>query len=352
MTSAHLIWGAGAFAVSALLVALLRRFPIAIDVPNARSSHERPVARGGGLAIVSVVLVAGSVPAAAATLSIAARAVFLVAGAGLAAVSLADDLRSVGTLPRMLVHACVAAGVLATAGSIEAFRMPWVATVELGLFSVPLTLLWIVGLTNAYNFMDGIDAIAAGQSIIAGSAWYILGLSAGDPWLARLGIVAAAGSLGFLLHNRPPARIFLGDVGSAFLGFLFASLAVFAARLDGGDRYATAGIACVWPFVVDSTFTFFRRLFRGENVFAAHRSHLYQRLVIAGLSHGAVALVYAVLASLAASVGVLYVHGLPGAESAAASVAIGTGPALWLFTRFAERRAKGRQVAGLATGES
>jgi UDP-N-acetylmuramyl pentapeptide phosphotransferase/UDP-N-acetylglucosamine-1-phosphate transferase len=147
-----------------------------------------------------------------------------------------------------------------------------------------------VGLTNAYNFMDGIDGIAGGQAVVAGVGWAIVGLLMDLPFVFIFAGLLASTALGFLFHNWPPAKIFMGDVGSAFLGFSFACLAMAGASRE--PSLAIAGVLLVWPFVFDTLFTFFRRLKNRENVFAAHRSHLYQRLVIAGYSHRTVTLIY------------------------------------------------------------
>ena len=127
--------------------------------------------------------------------------------------------------------------------------------------------------------------------------------------LATLGGLIVAASWGFLLHNTPPARIFLGDVGSAFLGF---SLAVIGGLAH--PRLPLAGLLVVWPFVFDTTFTIVRRLHRGENIFVAHRSHLYQRLVIAGYSHRAVTLLYVGLALVGVVLALAWVLKLPGSD--------------------------------------
>jgi UDP-N-acetylmuramyl pentapeptide phosphotransferase/UDP-N-acetylglucosamine-1-phosphate transferase len=161
-----------------------------------------------------------------------------------------------------------------------------------------LALLWVVGLTNAFNFMDGIDGIAACQAITAGLGWGFLALQAGVPFAAALGFLLASSSLGFLCHNWSPARVFMGDVGSLFLGFTLAMLPFLVGELSrdrSGTGLACSAVSLMWPFVFDSTFTFLRRLIKGENVFDAHRSHLYQRLVRAGWSHPAVTFLYAVL---------------------------------------------------------
>jgi len=357
----ELSWLLVSFVASWLGVALLRRRPIAIDVPNARSSHSRPIARGGGLAVATVVLLLAALAAASegTRVPISTSACLLVAGGGLAAISLADDLRNLGTLPRLLAHALAASAILIVCGPIEAIHVPGAGDISLGFLGYPFAFVWIVGLTNAYNFMDGIDGIAGAQAIVASAAWFGLGSAIGDPWIARVGLVAGGASLGFLVHNWHPARIFLGDVGSAFLGFLFAALAVLAASdalasADSSPRAAepvddarlfTAGIACVWPFVADASATFLRRLARGENVFAAHRSHFYQRLVIAGSSHGRVALLYASLAALSGTAGFLAALEIDGADIALGVVACGMVPALWALTRAAERSRKGHALS-------
>ena len=150
-----------------------------------------------------------------------------------------------------------------------------------------------------------------------------------------MGVLLAAASLGFLGFNWPPTRIFMGDVGSAFLGFTFAALAIAAAQRD--PRLALVGILFVWPFVFDATFTLLRRLKNGENVFAAHRSHLYQRLVIVGYSHRFVALLYMGLAAWGTIWGLIWSQGVIGCET----VIIVTIPflcfTLWMFVSRRDR---------------
>jgi UDP-N-acetylmuramyl pentapeptide phosphotransferase/UDP-N-acetylglucosamine-1-phosphate transferase len=146
---------------------------------------------------------------------------------------------------------------------------------------------------------------------MASTGWP-LGLLTELPMVSALGVLVAGSSLGFLGHNWPPARIFMGDVGSAFLGFTLAMLAVIGGLAD--PRLPFAGVLVVWPFVFDATFTILRRLRRGENIFAAHRSHLYQRLVIAGWSHRTVTLLYLALAGIGAVLASLWVMAAPGSD--------------------------------------
>ena len=219
-----------------------------------------------------------------------------------------------------------------------------------GWLGVPLAFFWVVGLTNAYNFMDGIDGLAGSQAVIAGVGWAGLGWLRGEPLVSLLGLLVAGSSLGFLLHNWPPARIFMGDVGSAFLGFTFAALSVLAAQQN--PRLAVAGILLLWPFIFDTIGTFLRRLRRRENVFAAHRSHLYQRLVIAGYSHRTVTLLYSGLALVGLVLALVWVLALPGADWLALGLPGLLGFGLWQFVVRAETASLALQRATPPVGDS
>ncbi|HET7469345.1 MAG TPA: hypothetical protein VFJ81_06690, partial [Gemmatimonadales bacterium] len=134
--------------------------------------------------------------------------------------------------------------------------------------------------------------------------------------VAAIGAAIALSGAGFLLHNRPPARIFMGDVGSGFLGFTVAGLPLLLAASPADvdrARLPVVAAALVWPFLFDAAFTFIRRLVRGENVFEAHRSHLYQRLVITGASHAQVSALYAGWALISSGLGLVWLWWWPGA---------------------------------------
>jgi UDP-N-acetylmuramyl pentapeptide phosphotransferase/UDP-N-acetylglucosamine-1-phosphate transferase len=304
-----------------------------LDIPNERSSHSRPTPRGGGLVIVALTL--------AITGFFALRnptwqevVAYLLGASVIAAVSWLDDLRSLSNRARFLAHTLGAILAIWGLGYWIRVTVPLIGSLRLGWLGLPITFAWIVGLTNAYNFMDGIDGIAGGQAVVAGVGWGALGWLTGQPLIGLMGVTLAAASLGFLGHNWPPARIFMGDVGSAFLGFTFAVLAVAASQRDA--RLALVGILFVWPFVFDATFTFLRRLKNGENVFAAHRSHLYQRLVIVGYSHRFVTLLYMSLAAWGAIWGLIWSRGIVGSET----VIVVTIPllclGLWMFVNHQE----------------
>jgi UDP-GlcNAc:undecaprenyl-phosphate GlcNAc-1-phosphate transferase len=341
-----LVWFGGAFVLSVLGVRFLIRRPIALDRPNERSLHEHVIARGGGLAVV-IVVVAGAVMAvcfesealfASSTARwAAARSTLIVAASILACVSLVDDLRSLSSRSRLLAQSAAAIALLVAAGPVRTLWLPFVGEVGLGAFAYPATFLWILGLTNAYNFMDGINGIAAFQAIVAGAGWYVAAGMVGDRFAAIIGLLLGVGMLGFLPFNFPMAKIFLGDVGSAFLGFVFAALALV---IDAGEREPRVAFAAgllVWPFVFDASFTFWRRLLRGENVLAAHRSHLYQRQVLVRATHVRVATRYALWAILCGVAAVLVVAEHRAASASAIAVTLGGALVVWAQTVQMER---------------
>lgn len=267
-----------------------------LDIPNARSLHRRPMPRGAGLVIVGLTLLGAWVHQA---LFVPARPwlpllVYTAAGLLIAGVSWRDDISGVPVGLRLTVHGIAAAITLWGLGYWRIVALPVFGELSLGWIGVPLTFFWIVGLINAINFMDGIDGITGGQAVVATSAWTVVGWLMREPTVSTLSILLASSSLGFLVHNWPPGRVFMGDVGSAFLGYSLSVLPLFITPIPTWSAVTAALV--VWPFVFDTGFTFLRRLCRAENVFAAHRSHLYQRLVAAGYAQRSVTLLYIGLA--------------------------------------------------------
>jgi Fuc2NAc and GlcNAc transferase len=281
---------------SALLVAVVRRASLragVVDVPNERSSHTRVTPRGGGIGIILALAMAfvtaglmipGVWPDPWPHLAIAAAVI--------AFISVVDDVRPLPAAIRLLVHLGIGAWAVAKIGFGDSSEFSNVETV---IWSSIATI-WVAGLINAYNFMDGIDGMAGTQAVIAGAGWLAMALALGESTVAVVAALIVAASCGFLLHNWHPARIFMGDVGSAFLGFTFAVIPLVV-----GQNFAwayVAGVLMVWPFVFDVIVTFIRRAAAGENVLRAHRSHLYQRLVATGFGHAPVTLLYGGLASV------------------------------------------------------
>jgi UDP-N-acetylmuramyl pentapeptide phosphotransferase/UDP-N-acetylglucosamine-1-phosphate transferase len=268
----------------------------ALDIPNERSSHTHPTPRGGGVVIVAGFLAGLGVWLATGG-ALSPRALGWLAGALLVAgVSFVDDLRPLPALPRLITH-LVGAAILTLAG---------VQGRDLSiLVALPLAFVYVIALTNVYNFMDGVDGLATTQAIVAGAALGIAGLIATNPLTAVGGTLLMASALGFWRYNLPPARLFMGDVGSTFLGFSFAGLPLLASIGVGGNRLPIEfGLVLLAPFLFDSLVTLARRVLKGDRWYAAHRSHYYQRLVSCGLSHGQVTGLYAALAIVAAGAAV------------------------------------------------
>ncbi|WP_045223881.1 MraY family glycosyltransferase [Methyloterricola oryzae] len=274
-------WNAGAllaavFALSFLITGRVRRYAQGrlLDVPNDRSSHQAPTPRGGGLAIVLAFALGLLVSSAAGWLSGQSLA-FLTGGLMVAAVGFWDDHGHVPARWRMLAH--VLAAVLAVYG-MGGMAVLWVngQTVALGWAGPVLAVVFIAWMLNLFNFMDGIDGIAAGEalSVAASAAGLSLWFQPDTRlWLAYALLAMAAS--GFLLWNWPPARIFMGDVGSGFLGFM---LGVFAlAGGAGGGLSLVVWLILTGVFVVDASFTLAIRMISGQRWYEAHRSHAYQK---------------------------------------------------------------------------
>jgi len=289
-------------ATKALIPLLLNRG--LMDVPNGRSSHHVPTPRGGGLGIIAGIM-AGLFTGW--LLEIPLLNWQLLVGAGIIAlVGFVDD--QIGGLPASVRFAVqfVAAGIVVYGnGGLNSLPLPEPLNISLGFLAIPIALLWLLAVTNIYNFLDGIDGFATVQGAIGGLAIAFLG----DGLFISIGLAIAGACIGFALHNWHPAKVFMGDVGSGTLGFLLAALPF---QLAPGSRSTAilATVICLWFFLSDGVFTIARRLLNGERVWTPHRSHLYQRLVRTGLRHDQVvlkviggALILTALATLSARSG-------------------------------------------------
>jgi UDP-N-acetylmuramyl pentapeptide phosphotransferase/UDP-N-acetylglucosamine-1-phosphate transferase len=268
-----------AFAVVRML---LSRFGVfALDQPNARSLHERPVPRTGGIAVLLGAAVSLGFGAAPLWLPLALALV-------LGAISFIDDLHRLPTLARLGAH-------LGAAGLLIWYVLSPMHPVEMVVLI--LALAW---LTNLYNFMDGSDGLAGAMATVGFAAYGIAAWWGEDTALSAACLALSSAALAFLLHNHHPARIFLGDVGSIPLGFLAGGLGLLGWRNDLWPLWFP--VLVFGPFIGDATITLVRRLLRGERVWQAHRDHYYQRMVRMGLGHRGTAWVgYAVMFLCAAA---------------------------------------------------
>jgi len=276
-----------AFAVAFGLVWLLRRNPIGplriLDEPNERSLHQVPVPRTGGVGVLLGVTTGLLAAHAWGMFADAMHGAFwpVLATVLLAAVSFVDDRRHVAAAFRLMAQ--FLAALLLYIGGLAWLKLslPGLEQLVLPAWLVPpLTIVFLIWMTNLYNFMDGMDGLAGGMAVFGFGALAVLGFRGGAADFGLLAAVIAAAAGGFLLHNLPRASIFLGDVGSAVLGFWAAALLLWGAQR--GLFRLWVGLLVFSPFLVDATWTLLRRLLRGVPVWRAHREHHYQRLVLAG----------------------------------------------------------------------
>lgn len=284
-----------AFVLSAIIVDLViimaTRYRL-VDLPNRRSAHVLPTARGGGIAIV-ITMVAATIAAAfrwpdiALPLMLGALTPALV----IAWVGVLDDMQPLRASLRLFIHIGVALAITGVLGPIRAIVIPGIPEIELGWAAWPITVVWIVGLTNAFNFMDGIDGMAALGAVTVGLAVAAISLAVWVPPLMVLGAFVAAAAGGFLVFNWQPARVFMGDVGSAFLGTFFAALPLlFPSHLRSLVLVPIA--LALWPYIYDPFVSVLRRLWNRQNPLEPHREFLFHRLVRSGVPHATVTFLY------------------------------------------------------------
>ena len=281
------IFIAAAALLSWLLASRVRLYALdkLVDIPNDRSSHSSPTPRGGGLAIVLTVL--GGIVLAGIMRWITSDLALALAGGGtmIAAVGWIDDHSDVQARIRFAVQVAAAAWAIFWLDGMPTLSVG-LATVHLGILGTILGVLGIVWAINLYNFVDGIDGLAAGEAITTGTIGGLMLLATGNTGLALISLLIAAASAGFLPLNWAPAKLFMGDVGSGTLGYFFAVLSI--ASENAGAVPVLIWTLLLGAFVFDATVTLCRRVGNGERWYQAHHSHAYQRLVQAGRSHAQV----------------------------------------------------------------
>lgn len=295
-------WFAVAAALCAVLLGLMRRTGFmmhVLDRPNARSMHSRPIPRVGGLPLLIAgwglaAIAAPDGPALSAAFSVPLVLLMLVGGL--------DDRIGLAALPRILVQFACAAPLAASWSLRVAEQAPAGLLFALASLLAVLAIIAVTWAINLYNFMDGSDALAGLMTAIGFGA---LALASPDAPLGLSAACVAGAALGFLVHNRPPARVFLGDLGSTALGFLAAALA-FEGMVAGYWPFWFPGIVFM-PFWLDATLTLLRRALAGKRLSEAHRDHAYQRLALAGAGHAGTAIAYGMvmLANAAAALWLL-----------------------------------------------
>lgn len=312
------------FVSSLLLTVMARRYALSrgvLDIPNSRSSHTRPTPRGGGISFVitySAYLLLSSLRN---TVDKNVAVALLGGGLIIALVGWMDDHRGLSPKLRLIVHMTASAWAIAwiRPGNLDLGIVELRGTVLVFAFG----LLMVTWFTNLFNFMDGIDGIASVEAITCGLGIWALSSRSGETTVASLALVLASSVLGFLPMNWSPAKIFMGDVGSGYLGFTLGTLAVSSESLGGPPAWVW--VVLLGVFVTDATLTLLRRIIQREVWYEAHRTHVYQLAVQAGYSHRQVtATVALVTLSLLAACLVTYGRLSGGLVTIASFAVLGT----------------------------
>lgn len=274
------------FILTGAIRAYLMRKAI-LDVPNERSSHIKPTPRGGGIAIAVMFFLGVIWLGWQSMISLALVKALLGGGILIAVTGYWDDLKSLSASVRLVLHFLAAFWALYCLGGFPILDLG-IWKIHLGWVGSIFAAAGIVWLINLYNFMDGIDGLAGSEalfvSVTGALGLYLMGITG----MAAVCCFLAAAILGFLLWNWPPAKIFLGDVGSGLLGYVFALLALASANQH--QLPIIYGLTLLAIFIFDATFTLLHRMIRRERWYAAHCQHVYQRLVQQGATHAKVTL--------------------------------------------------------------
>jgi UDP-GlcNAc:undecaprenyl-phosphate GlcNAc-1-phosphate transferase len=288
-----LVLAAAAFLIAFVLTPLVMRVALrfnVVDRPGPRRIHTRPIPTAGGLAMAVAVL---GVAWAARLVSDAARTTLevrpfvgiTIAAAVMLVLGVVDDIKALNPWWK-IVGEVVAASVLYAYGlGIPLLTNPFGDAIATGVFDLPLTIIWVLVVVNAINLIDGIDGLATGAVFIAAVTLWFVGRTNGDFYVMFIAATLIGATFGFLRYNFPPARVFMGDTGSGFLGLLLAAVALLE------NRKGTAAITLLFPLVAllvpisDSVIAFIRRAVGGQSVFRGDSEHIHHRLLRIGLSH-------------------------------------------------------------------
>jgi UDP-GlcNAc:undecaprenyl-phosphate GlcNAc-1-phosphate transferase len=286
-----------AVVVTAMLTPLVRRVALAagaVDEPGARRVHVRRIPRMGGIAIVVgffvplLLLIAVRTNAGRIFFSTSTTTIGLLVGAALVVTAgLVDDLKGLGAKSKLAIQTGAALVAYACGMRIEDIVLPWIGALHLGVWSVPATVAWIVGIVNAINLIDGLDGLAAGVAFFACVTNFAIAWLTGNVYIQLITASLGGSLIGFLFYNFNPARIFMGDSGSMFLGFILAT----ASLLGAGTQKSPTLVAIVVPIlalglpIMDMLITIARRFLERRSIFAADRGHIHHRLLDMGFTH-------------------------------------------------------------------
>ena len=289
------------------------RFQI-MDVPNIRSSHSQPTPRGGGVAIFFsfyLVLFFALLFFERGPFDLKWVRGLVLGGMVVSLGGFLDDVKELSPFFRLLAQVVAGLILILSGLSFKTIEIPFWKEMALGDWGILFTLIWVVWIVNLYNFMDGIDGLAAGVGMIAAFFFSFVVGKTGDDLISLSGMILAGASAGFLIHNFPPAKIFLGDIGSSLIGFLFAGLALIGNNNLKEPLPIWIPILLLGSFIFDTGVTLLRRMLKREKWFSAHRSHFYQRLINLHFTHRQVSLIEYGLAILLGFSSLIYMEADP-----------------------------------------
>ena len=291
---AYLLFAVVVALMSAAIVRVMIRWG-SLDYPGTRSSHTQPTPKGGGVGIASSFVFGMAVLFATAGRARVPDAPFLgliVAATGIAAISYADDVRSWSATVKLTAQLAAASVAIGCGIRFRVLHLPWLGVWDTGWLGIPLTAAWIVFATNAVNFIDGLNGLASGSVALACLVLAGIGWVQGDWFVHVASLVLGAGIAGFLPYNYPRARIFMGDVGSQFCGFILAVIGVLSAQFGAQTLSVLLVPMLLAGVLFDVAFTLVRRFLAGDRLMQAHRSHLYQIAHRTGRPAWAITLIY------------------------------------------------------------
>lgn len=301
----HLAFCAVLAALSAVVVRAMISARV-MDQPDPRKAHRSPTPRGGGVGVVVAFMLGIGVLYGFADFARLADPYFrgmILAAAVIAIVSFIDDVRDLPFTVKLATQTLAAAAAIASGLYVQVYNLPVIGAVDLGWMGMVVTLVWILFATNAMNFIDGLNGLAAGTALVASLFLAGIAITQDAKFVYFAGLLLAAGLAGFLPFNFPQARIFMGDVGAQFCGFILALLGIAASRFGAVEMSFLIVPMLLHGVLFDVAFTLARRLLAGENVTRPHRGHLYQIAHRAGMDARAIAVLhwgFAALGGLAA----------------------------------------------------
>lgn len=284
--------GIVAFGIAIIMTPLIRKIALKYEVcarPNHRTVHQDIVPKLGGIGIFAAYLAGFMLIMLSAgqqfeTL-VREGIIFLIGGSLILIVGIYDDIKEINYYHKLLLQVIAALIVILSGYKISIIINPFGGVISLGIFSVPFTLLWIVGITNAINLIDGLDGLAAGISLGAAAVIMAISLWFGNMASAFPAAILAGALLAFLFFNFNPAKIFLGDSGSLFIGFMLACFSINGTFRDGSAVALLIPVIVLGIPITDTILSFVRRLRKGVHPFVADREHTHHRLLNLGLSH-------------------------------------------------------------------